>query len=510
MKTNNSYIRAISTIALFLVGCSVSMMSCTDDEAVKTELLSFGPSGVQHGEDISFIGTGLDKVTSIVFPVDVEVQKSEFKSQSSDKIVVTVPLETTAGKVVLKTANGDIETKTSFALTYEIAVTGIPDEAKPGTNATFAGEYLNYVKEVTFYDGLSVTEFVSQSRTELVVAVPLNAKTGPVEFSNSEVEPITAEVILNVTLPEVSDVAPLSVKHAEDITLTGTDLDLVTSIKFPGGTVVLSDNFVSQSETSIVVTVPITAVNGKLTLTVASDEQVVISNSIEIILPIVTAFSPSDPSNHTGGTTLTMSGTDLDLVGGIKFPGVSTIVTSFTKTATQIDVVIPSGAQGGTVVLYTIHDFAVPVTVPFGNQLTLLSVIYDDVVHNPFGPGGGWNTTTDAANTENPRVGTKSIKVTYGGSWGGGSQFGTWCCSPLSTAGASYYAFSIYGGLGTDGKEINVNVSGQQIGVVIKEGQWKDVKILLSDVGSPSSLSEIWFQDKGWSGVVYIDQIGLK
>ena len=102
------------------------------------------------------------------------------------------------------------------------------------------------------------------------------------------------------------------------------------------------------------------------------------------------------------------------------------------------------------------------------------------------------------------------MKVTYGGDYGGGCQFGTWGNSPLSTTGTSYFAFSIYGGTGTGGKNINVNISGVQKTVSIAEGSWKDVKILLSDVGNPTSLMEVWFQDQGWSGTVFIDQIGLK
>jgi hypothetical protein len=509
MKNVKRYFQ--STVMIGLLSGFTLLSSCTEDETVKTELLSFGPAGVLHGEDIRFIGTGLDKITSIVFPVDVEVAKAEFKSQTSTEIVVTVPFETMEGKVILKAPSGDIETKTNFALTYTIEIEGKPDKVKPGTNATFTGQFLNYVKEVTFFDGLAVTEFVSQSRTELVVTVPMAAKTGPVIFSDAKEFAQEVEEVVNITLPEVTSLSPTAVKHAQNLTITGTDLDLVTKVTFPSGASVSAPNFVSQSTTSIVVTVPTTSTGGKLILTVASDEEVQTSQSISIILPVATAFTPSDPQLHVAGANLTITGTDLDLVGKLKFPGVSTPVTTFTKTATQIDVVIPTGVQGGTLILETIHGFAVPVTLPFGDQLVLVKVIYDDAVQTPFGAGGGWGgVATDAANTEQPRVGTKSIKVTFANSWGGGSQFGTWCCSPLSTAGTTYFAFSVYGGAGTEGKEINVNVSGVQTIVSIKEGQWKDVKILLTSVGNPASLSEIWFQDRGFAGVIYIDHIGLK
>jgi hypothetical protein len=159
--------------------------------------------------------------------------------------------------------------------------------------------------------------------------------------------------------------------------------------------------------------------------------------------------------------------------------------------------------------LYTIHNFAVPVTVPFGNQLTLSATIFDDAIRSPFGKGG-WGSP-DIANTENPRVGSISIKSTFTGGYSGGGQFGTWGNTPLSTAGTAYVAFSVFGGTGTNGKTLIINFNGgPQAYVTINEGMWKDVKVALSDIGSPASISEISFQDGNWAGVVYIDQIGLK
>lgn len=48
----------------------VFLTACDDDDdkgSSQIELLSFGPSGVKHGEEIRFIGNNLYKVTAIVF-----------------------------------------------------------------------------------------------------------------------------------------------------------------------------------------------------------------------------------------------------------------------------------------------------------------------------------------------------------------------------------------------------------------------------------------------------------
>lgn len=519
MLTKNRNILLLTLVLLTLLG------SCKKEEQVQPALQSFGPTTANHDENIKFIGVGLDQVTSIVMPVDIEIPASQFVSQSSTMIELTVPHESMTGYVTLKTAKGDITTKTTFGAAYQISVASFtPAQARPGTNITITGDFLNYVKQVTFSKDLKVTQFVSQSVNQLVVAIPMTAQTGPIVLSDLAKTPQTVDqdankntLILNVNLPAVTALSPASVKQTQNLTITGTDLDLISRIDVPilgGTTSIVSSAFVSQSETQIVLTVPASAVNGKLTLTALSGVQVVTSQSVAITQPNVTALTPSDPSSHSPGVPLTMTGTDLDLVSQIKFPGVSTPVTTFTLTGTtQIDVVIPAGAIGGTVVLVTTTQFLVPVNVSFGNQLTLLKVIYDDVNKSPFGVGGGWGAAgaaTNIASTENPRIGTKSVKVTFGGDWGGGCQFGTWGNSPLSTSGTSYFAFSVYGGPGTAGKQINVNVSGVQAQVTINEGSWKDVKILLSDVGSPASISEVWFQDRGFSGTLFFDQIGLK
>lgn len=504
----------LAVSALFFTGCDDE----NDNNSGEVALLSFGPTGVKHGEEIVFVGENLDKVTSVNFAPGVEVPSSAFTSSTKGQIKLVVPDAVESGKVVLKTPAGDIESKTVFSLEVPVVISSITGEVKPGNNITITGDKLNWIETITFPGDLLIEKsaFVSQTLTELVVTVPMEAQTGFLAFTSGGTEPLEFESAdpLIVKVPVASVLTPASIRHAADLTLTGTDLDLVTKIAFPGGTSVLKSAFKSQTETSLVVVVPTNATNGKLTLTAPSGVTVQTASSITILLPNVTALSPASTMDHDPGVTLIMTGTDLDLIKSLTFPGVPTPVTTFvSKSATELQVIIPDGVEGGTLVMKTIHDYTLPVTLPFGDQLTLAKVFYDDAIKAPLGAGGGWGgVTTDVNSTENPRAGTKSIKVTFAGSWGGGAQFGNWSFSgqTFSTAGASFYAFSIYGGPGTAGKKINVNVAGKQIQVPFEEGKWTDVQIPLTDLNSPTGIGEIWFQDTGWSGVVFIDHIGLK
>lgn len=515
MKTFKSYTLILS--ALLFCFSPIFLTSCDDDEEGNSEvqLLSMGPSGLKHGDKIKFIGTNLHQVQTIVLPPGIEVASSNFASQSSTLIELIVPHEAEPGKVTLKSPQGDIQSKTFLSFEAPpVTIASFPEEAKPGTNITIAGENVNWIDGIEFTAGVLVRQssFVSRSASEVVVTVPMNAQTGILTFNIGGTEPweIATEEVITITLPVVDQVSPASIRHQQDLTITGTDLDLVSQITFPGGAVVQQDMFTSKSETEIVVTVPSTTVTGKLILGVPSGLTVE-SPEFAILLPKVVTFSPAGADEHVPGAELVINGTDLDLVKAIRFPNVTEAVTEFTKTETRIDVVIPEGAQGGTMVFVTIHDVIVPVSVPFGPQLILAAVIYDDAVKSPFGAGGGWgDVVTATGSTEQVRVGSNSVKVTFVNSWGGGCQLGTWGNSPLPVGSNTVFQFSIYGGPGTAGKEMNVNVGGQQAVISIEEGKWKDVQILLSTVGSPASISEVWFQDRGFAGVVYIDHIGLK
>ncbi len=111
--------KIFSIICLLL---SVAAFTACDDkeEAISGEvkLLSFGPSGVKPGENISFIGNNLDKVTAIDL-TGTSFPSSAFVTHTSELIVLTVPVETDEGLVTLKTTEGDVISKT--ILSFEVA-----------------------------------------------------------------------------------------------------------------------------------------------------------------------------------------------------------------------------------------------------------------------------------------------------------------------------------------------------------------------------------------------------
>ena len=606
-------------IITFIVAC-LSFYGCKKDNtnpaSSATELLSFGPTGAQPGDTIRFFGNNLDKVTEIDFN-KATVAKSDFISQSNKEIFVVVPAETEKGYVTLKTPAGDITSKTQFNIGIATIVSSITPVARPGANVTIKGDYLNWVTSVTFNDGKVATSFVSQSKNELVVTIPEDAQTGTLVLAYGGTDSSFVETIdtLHVTLPMVSEVSPNPITHASNVTLTGTDLDLVKKVLFTGVATPI-DSFVSQSATSLVVKIPGSATKGAVTVFAASGVSTTSSQQLDLIMPAITTLSPN-PANPE--ENLTITGTNLDLVDSISFKNANPVGTFVSKSATQIVVKVPKGLTEGPVTLSVLNS-TIPIVSPMdlnlvkpaiatmspnpvdpetnltitGTNLNLVTAVafqnadpvksfisqsstqlvvkvpkgvaegkitlsvlnstltvqsadilkitgatpppvialpfYTDAVTSNWNGwiGGGWGGTRDYNNTAPVREGDNSIKISYSGGWGSPFQLGG---GNINMSSYTAFKISIYGSPGTKGKTVQIVLNGNNTtangvsagspnsvssyGITLgDEGKWVDYEIPFSSFSAGSKttkLEEIWLQETTGSGgfTIYIDDVGL-
>ena len=493
--------------------------SCKEEDDISlntVELLSFGPAGVQHGEIIKFIGRNMDKVTSVVLPDNVEVSSSQFVTRTKELIEIVVPDEAIAGKVMLKTPQGNIESKSMISFDVPLEITEIPASAKPGSNITIKGKFLNWVNEIKFYEELIVSEFVSRSLTELVVKVPMAAQTGKIVFSSGGTNPMTldseGEVI--ISLPVVSSFDKPSIKHGEKLTLIGTDLDLVTGIIFKGGDPeVLKTAFTSQSETSIEVTVPENAEKGTLTIKSMSPIQV-FSPELTIILPVGNLVEPQPASP---GDEITITGTNLDLVGQIIFPGASTPVTNFVhKSSTSIKVIVPDDGISGGLTFVTIRGYVTPgpvFLIPTEEVNPLLLTLFDGEFHQGFGDWS-WNLkSSQPGNGEQFVNGTASWKADFI-AWGG-CQLGQGAPGAAVAGGLKTFVFSVYGGPGSNGALLQIVLNdawGNAQQRNVKEGEWTEFEIPIANFPAANvygGVHRVAFQ-LGADAVIWLDKIGFR
>lgn len=282
--------KIIYTIRLVLAFISLSVLamglsSCKKENDTKTtavEMLSFGPTGVKPGEDIRIIGNNLDKITAVEF-VGATVEKAAFKEQTAELIVLMVPLSAERGVITLKSPAGDIVSKSSFDMEVPVVISSIPATVRPGENMTIKGEFLNWITGVQFAKDTTVTEFVSQSMTELVVHVPMTAETGSLVFLTGGTVPLSigTDKDLIVTLPAITGFSPVPVEREANLTIRGTNLDLAEGVLLPG----IKDpimSFVSRTPEELVLKVPKDANKGKISLKAYSGVMVESANAMEI------------------------------------------------------------------------------------------------------------------------------------------------------------------------------------------------------------------------------------
>jgi hypothetical protein len=274
-------------------------------------------------------------------------------------LVIEVPEPTTEGYVVLKTPQGDITTKTLLGITEPITIASIsPGTARPGDVITIEGTYLNLVEQVVFSNLKAVTEFESQSQTSLQVRVPADAQTGIIILVDGEEIPneIESTTELNVTLPVITAFSVNPVKTGSSLTVTGTDLDLAVSLEFAGGVRVDSADFTSVSSTEIVFNVPANINEGMVKVISGSSVASEFGTSLSLISPAVTGVTPN-PAKP--GQTVTITGTDLDLITGVSFGGDTQGTIEDGGSTTSIVVEVPEDAVDGTVTFTTEADQSV-------------------------------------------------------------------------------------------------------------------------------------------------------
>ncbi len=496
------------------IGIFTSCKKDNNSNSGKVELLSFGPTGAKHGDTLRFIGNNLDKVTSIQFTGEsAVVDQKDFKQQTSGLILLIVPEAAEKGYVTLKTPEGDIVTKTQLNLDVLVTISSITAQARPGENITITGNYLNWVDRVTFNKDIIVENFVSKSIDQLVIGVPDDAQTGilVLHYGGTDSADVETTDTLHVTLPVAASLSPNPAKHGTDLTITGTDLDLVKKVIFTSVSTPVT-SFVSQSAAQLVVEVPASTTKGKVILEAASGVQTVSTEDLDVVLPVITSMTPNPVDTLAD---LTITGTDLDLVSSVAFVGVPNAVTSFvSQSAAQLVVNVPGGSVTGKLTLNVKNS---TLSVKSINDLAIIGssvppiIIYDDALTSAWNGwvGGGWGGTQDLNNTSPVQSGSKSIRISYIGDWGVPLQLGG---ANISLAGYTSLKLAIYGDTGSDGQNVNIGFNetdGKTITIV--EGQWTDFTIPLSEISSASTLSFLYLKKYSTNGdfTIYVDNVGI-
>ncbi|MEO6453985.1 MAG: IPT/TIG domain-containing protein [Ginsengibacter sp.] len=232
------------------------------------------------GENITITGNFLNWVNRVTFAKDKVVQT--FVSKSITQLVLTVPADAETGPLILSYGGTDsaaVQTKDTLKVSLPVITSLSPNPVKHQTDLTITGTNLDLAKKI-FFTGIAApfTTFVSQSATQLVIKLPPGAKKGKITLEAASGVQTISSMDLDVVLPSIATMSPNPIDPGTNITITGTNLDLVTSITFDNAPSVTT--FVSQTATQIVAKVPAGVLRGKVTLAVLNSTLTVQSPDI--------------------------------------------------------------------------------------------------------------------------------------------------------------------------------------------------------------------------------------
>ena len=350
----------IAMCLVTLTGCSPEELSTDQyvDDAVVLNV--YGPQPVVRGGQLRFLGSNLDQVVQVIIPgVDPITEIEVVQAGVPSEIRITVPKDgPEVGYVTLVTSDGlEITTKTELTYSEPIVFESLsPESVKAGDVITITGDYLNLIHEVIFSENVFVSEkdFLKHDRYEIQVRVPEEAQTGVVslgdldELNNEDpslmANIITSEEELTVALPVVTGLSPETCKAGQTMTVTGQDLGLVATVRLPGADV--TEFQVNEEGTSLSCTLPAAAGDGEVLLVAKSGVEIP-AGILETVIPSELSVSASPVK---AGSTLSVSGKDLDLVTSVSLPN-SGNVEGWQFSEGSITFTVPETAQEGDITL---------------------------------------------------------------------------------------------------------------------------------------------------------------
>jgi RHS repeat-associated protein len=304
-----------------------------------------GPPGTQI--QINGSGFGATQGTSTL---TVHGIAATVTSWSDTAISATVPTTASSGPAAVTVGGVPSNANINFTIPAPQVTSISPNSGIIGTQITVTGANFQPTKGNNFLGlsnalgGFGAATIVSWSDTQIVATVPANNTiSGPAEVS---VNTVTSNQDIGFTMinPRVTGILPTSGPVGTQVQINGSGFGATqgsSTVQVAGYVASVS----SWSDSQIVVTVPATSKSGSVVVYASGVSS---NNNINFTVPVphVTGISPS---SGQVGTTVTITGSGFEAVGGsVSFNGASTgTVQSWSDT--QIVLAVPAAALSGEV-----------------------------------------------------------------------------------------------------------------------------------------------------------------
>lgn len=279
-------------------------------------ITSFSPSTGSIGTTVTINGENLEAVMEVTFN-GVGASFNLFGSQ----LTATVPQGATTGPIRVVSPNGLATSGADFIVTASLPpnILGFdPLTGPPGTQVTIAGDNLGGATDVKF-NGVSAGFGTDLSGMNLIATVPAGATTGPINV----VTPTGTDTssgsftVTALPLPLINNFTPNSGPIGTRVTINGTNLTGVTSVRFNGVNAEFTVGFFGASITA---SVPLGATTGLITLEHPAGPGV--SADVFTVTgapqPTIDSFAPNYGQE---GDRVTITGANLTDATSVRFSG---------------------------------------------------------------------------------------------------------------------------------------------------------------------------------------------
>lgn len=340
------------------------------------------------GEKAVVSGKYLNMIKTLTFEGGVEVAAEDFTLNAENtSLTVLIPATAQSGDVVLTDYAGKDFTAGSVTMTKPSALAVSPLPVKAGAELTVSGKDLDIVTAVNF-PGAAAAGFAYADGKITVPEVPATATEGDLnlEMANGE----SADVAFTLVHPVIASVSPASLKAGEDITVKGTDLDLVSSAKLGGKEITVKS--VSADGSELVLTTLNTSVSGTLELSLANGEKIADATAITLTYDALIIVNSMNPSAHIG-EIVTLKGENFMLIENI-YVGETKVKAYAKRAADEIQFIMPWMSAPATYSVY--FDLlsgdreTCPQTIDVGLELDI-KTIWEGSVHV-----GNWDGSMNA------------------------------------------------------------------------------------------------------------------
>lgn len=343
---------------------------------------NLGPVGAElvTSADIAVATPLAEGLTTLKLVTPVDVESAEMAAQQLEqdprvlwaepdrmRYVIADPVRPASSTVDITVSGIDGSATKSNAFTYSdgaptvISLSVTMGPVTGGTSVVLSGT--NLVGTTSLTVGGSLATLVSSTSTTLTFTTPAKlAGTYDVVVQNALGSATLSAAFTYIAAPTISSIAPIAggMTGGQLITITGTNLALTSSIRFGSATVTPS----SVSATSVEVTTPQAAAAGAVNVVLTTPGGSVTRSSgfTYAAAPTVSTLSVT-VGGTSGGTSVTLTGTNLAFITSVSFDGAAASVVS--KTATSAVVTTPAHVAGAVDLAVTTLNGSVTKTSAF-------------------------------------------------------------------------------------------------------------------------------------------------